>query len=240
MADVPTIHGECDTRFAKVRDGFASNFAAGKEIGASVCVTVDGKPVVDLWAGHADKARTPPWHKNTIVNVYSIDQGTRRRVREPAWSNAACSTSMRRSRSTGPSSRRPAKRRCRFATACRIRRGCLRCGRRSTRRGHVRLEQDVRGTRRAGTVVDAGHRARLSRDHLRLARRRTRAARVSGRSIGRFFREEIVHPLALDAFIGCGPELDARIAEWCRRRRPPAGTRDLLAEMMADKESIAR
>jgi antitoxin (DNA-binding transcriptional repressor) of toxin-antitoxin stability system len=57
MADV-TIHGECDARFAKVRDGFASNFAAGKEIGASVCVTVNGKPVLDLWAGHADKART--------------------------------------------------------------------------------------------------------------------------------------------------------------------------------------
>jgi hypothetical protein len=27
------------------------------------------------------------------------------------------------------------------------------------------------------------------------------------------FREEIVHSLALDAFIGCGPELDARIAD---------------------------
>ena len=70
-----TIHGECDARFSKVRDGFASNFAAGKEIGASVCITVDGKRVVDLWAGHADKARTKPWHKNTIVNVYSTTKG---------------------------------------------------------------------------------------------------------------------------------------------------------------------
>ena len=80
MAGV-TIHGECDARFAKVRDGFASNFAAGKEIGASVCVTVDGKPVVDLWAGHADKARTKPWHKNTIVNVYSTTKGLGAAVR---------------------------------------------------------------------------------------------------------------------------------------------------------------
>lgn len=74
MAGV-TIHGECDARFSKVRDGFASNFAAGKEIGASVCVTVDGRRVVDLWAGHADKARAKPWHKNTIVNVYSTTKG---------------------------------------------------------------------------------------------------------------------------------------------------------------------
>src|SRR5262249_46796879 len=49
--------------------------------------------------------------------------------------------------------------------------------------------------------------------------------RTSGKTIGKFFREEIVHPLALDAFIGSGPELDARIGamrpsgRWCRRRR---------------------
>ena len=62
--------------------------------------------------------------------------------------------------------------------------------------------------------------------------------RVDGRSIGRFFREEIVHPLALDAFIGCGPELDARIAELTPSPPAPPGDRDLLAEMMADKESL--
>jgi CubicO group peptidase (beta-lactamase class C family) len=63
--------------------------------------------------------------------------------------------------------------------------------------------------------------------------------RASGRRIGRFFREEVVHPLALDAFIGCGPEIDARIAELVPSPPAPPGTRDLLAEMMADKESLA-
>src|SRR5262249_51031352 len=71
MAEVPEIHGTYDARFARVRDGFAANFAAGKEIGAAVSITVDGKTVVDLGAAHADKARTKPWRKNTIVNVYS-------------------------------------------------------------------------------------------------------------------------------------------------------------------------
>ena len=62
--------------------------------------------------------------------------------------------------------------------------------------------------------------------------------RASGRTVGRFFREEIVHPLSLDAFIGSGPELDPRIAELVPSPPPAAGTRDLLAEMMADKESM--
>jgi CubicO group peptidase (beta-lactamase class C family) len=65
------ISGECASRFAKVKDAFAANFAGGREVGASFAVTVDGEPVVDLWGGHADAARTRPWQRDTIVNVFS-------------------------------------------------------------------------------------------------------------------------------------------------------------------------
>jgi CubicO group peptidase (beta-lactamase class C family) len=40
-----------------------------------VAITLDGQPVVDLWAGHADKARTRPWGRDTIVNVFSTTKG---------------------------------------------------------------------------------------------------------------------------------------------------------------------
>jgi len=43
----------------------------GKESGASIFVNIDGKDVVDLWGGHADDARTRPWTKDTIVNIWS-------------------------------------------------------------------------------------------------------------------------------------------------------------------------
>jgi len=66
-----TIHGTCDPRFAGVRDAFAANFEADREVGASFAATVDGTFVVDLWAGHADAARTRPWERDTIVNVFS-------------------------------------------------------------------------------------------------------------------------------------------------------------------------
>ena len=39
------IQGECDPRFAAVREAFAVNFAEHAEVGAAVAVTVDGEPV---------------------------------------------------------------------------------------------------------------------------------------------------------------------------------------------------
>ncbi|MXY54309.1 MAG: beta-lactamase family protein [Gammaproteobacteria bacterium] len=65
------IHGFCDERFAAVREAFARNFDEFGDVGASFAATVEGEFVVDLWAGHADKARTRAWERDTIVNVYS-------------------------------------------------------------------------------------------------------------------------------------------------------------------------
>jgi CubicO group peptidase (beta-lactamase class C family) len=64
------IHGDCRPEFEAVRTQFATNFEQGLERGASVCVTVEGEPVVDLWAGDADGAGNP-WQRDTIVNVWS-------------------------------------------------------------------------------------------------------------------------------------------------------------------------
>lgn len=65
------IKGHCDDRFAPVREAFAKNFEADKELGASYAVCVGGEMVVDLWGGHADVARTKAWEKDTIVQVSS-------------------------------------------------------------------------------------------------------------------------------------------------------------------------
>ena len=71
MGGTATIQGDCAPRFGAVRDAFAANFAAGREVGASFAATLDGELVVDLWGGHADAARTRPWERDTIVNVFS-------------------------------------------------------------------------------------------------------------------------------------------------------------------------
>ena len=235
MADV-TIHGECDARFAKVRDGFASNFAAGKEIGASVCGTVNGKPVLDLWAGHADKARTKPWHKNTLVNVYSTTKGL----------GAACAALLVE-RGKLDLDAPVAKYWPEFAQAGKEKlpvRYCLthQAGLPAIRKplsaedmyDYPKMCAELAAQEPWWTPGTAHGYHAITYGWLvgELVRR------TSGRSVGRFFREEIVHPLTLDAFIGSGPELDARIADLNPSPPPAPGTRDLLAEMMADKESL--
>ncbi len=57
--------------YEAVRDAFAGNFAARGELGAGVAVVAHGKPVVSLWAGWADEARTRPWQRDTLVHVWS-------------------------------------------------------------------------------------------------------------------------------------------------------------------------
>ncbi|MYD16184.1 MAG: beta-lactamase family protein [Chloroflexi bacterium] len=69
------LHGDCAPRFGAVRDAFAANWSQHGEVGASLCVNVGGETVVDLWGGFADEARSRPWERDTIANVYSSTKG---------------------------------------------------------------------------------------------------------------------------------------------------------------------
>src|SRR2546425_4109656 len=72
VADVPEIRGSCDERFAAVRSALARNFCDHGEVGAAVAITIEGRLVVDLWGGWADRARTRPWQRDTPLNVFSV------------------------------------------------------------------------------------------------------------------------------------------------------------------------
>jgi CubicO group peptidase (beta-lactamase class C family) len=65
------VHGHCDPAFAPVRNEFERNFAERGEVGAAVCVIIDGRPVVDLVGGSADESGSTPWRHDTIVDFYS-------------------------------------------------------------------------------------------------------------------------------------------------------------------------
>jgi len=70
-----TVQGTADPRFAAVREEFDRNFAERDEVGASVCVTVDGKTVVDLWGGIANPGTKAPWNEDTVAVVWSCTKG---------------------------------------------------------------------------------------------------------------------------------------------------------------------
>lgn len=70
-----TIDGTVHPDFEAVRHAFESNFAERGELGASLAVTVDGERVVDLWGGVTaapKEGRDPiPWEADTLVTVFS-------------------------------------------------------------------------------------------------------------------------------------------------------------------------
>ncbi|EDU43362.1 AmpC Beta-lactamase class C [Pyrenophora tritici-repentis] len=65
------VQGTTSPRFAKVHSLFQSFLDSGSELGASICVNIDGTDVVDLWGGYADAARSQRWEKDTITCVWS-------------------------------------------------------------------------------------------------------------------------------------------------------------------------
>src|SRR5947209_4718034 len=69
------VDGLCDSAFAAVREEFKRNFSERGEVGAAVYVTVDGKPVVDLWGGFADRSTGRKWDRDTLVLVWSCTKG---------------------------------------------------------------------------------------------------------------------------------------------------------------------
>jgi CubicO group peptidase (beta-lactamase class C family) len=72
------IEGTVAPGFEAARDAFAANFArAGdyQEVGASFAAFHNGRPVVDLWGGWRDRARTKPWTRDTLINVWSSTKG---------------------------------------------------------------------------------------------------------------------------------------------------------------------
>ncbi|MGP3977869.1 serine hydrolase domain-containing protein [Streptomyces sp. 8N114] len=69
------IDGEVAAGFEPVREAFAANFDRHGDIGAAVCVYHDGRPVVDLWGGTADPEADRPWTRDTLQLVYSATKG---------------------------------------------------------------------------------------------------------------------------------------------------------------------
>ncbi len=70
------VQGHVEEGWGKVADAFRANFEGSPgEVGAACCVYVGGRPVVDLWGGLADSGANQPWNENTIARVASTTKG---------------------------------------------------------------------------------------------------------------------------------------------------------------------
>jgi len=236
MTTAIETHGACDSRFNAVKDAFAENFPAHGEVGAAVAVMVDGEIVVDLWAGHADAARTRSWERDTIVNVYSTTKGMTTICAHRLVDQGLLDVDAP-----------VAKYWPEFAQA-----------------GKEDLPVSYLLSHRAGLpaikeILPKGSLFQWDTMTAALARQEpwwepgTKhgyhiltygwlvgevVRRITGKSLGTYFREEIAEPLSLDFHIGLAAEHDARAAEII----PGAPTADEMkryAELMSDPQSMA-
>ena len=221
METVPPVEGHCDERFAKVREIFSDNLQSGRDCGAAVCFTLDGETVIDLWGGFLDLEKTQPWARDTLVNVYSTTKGMtaicahqlveRGRLDLDApvaryWPEFAKQGKqdlpvrwLLSHRAGLPAIREPlpAEALYDWPVMC-------------------RALAETQPWWEPGT--DQGYHA-MTYGHLvgEVIRR------ISGQSVGQFFRENVAQPLSADFHIGLAPEFDQRTSDLHGRMLPGAG-----------------
>jgi CubicO group peptidase (beta-lactamase class C family) len=211
------LAGSYDGRFAPVVDEFVRNFNERDEVGASLCVTLDGETVIDVWGGVADPKTDRPWEQDTVSVVHSCTKGAtalcahvlaaqgRLDLEAPAaevWPEFAAvgketaTVRMMLDHSVGV----PALR------------GELAPGELyDWDRMVARLEAEEPfwepGTRHGYHMINFGWTVG------ELVRR------ASGQSLGTFFREAVTDPLGIDFWIGLPVELEDRVAPVIPHRR---------------------
>lgn len=75
--DVPAalVRGDVDEGYGPVADAFRRNFAEQREVGAACAVYRDGRKVVDLWGGYRDGVTRAQWREDTVVTMMSTTKG---------------------------------------------------------------------------------------------------------------------------------------------------------------------
>jgi CubicO group peptidase (beta-lactamase class C family) len=204
------IHGRVDPRFARVRGEFARNFAERGELGASFCAIAGGRTVVDLWGGFADPARERPWREDTLVLVHSCTKGATAICAHVLAARGQLDVDAPVAR-YWPEFTDAGKGRIPVRMLLSHRAGLAAIDR--PLRAEAGLHWDVMvdalahqapnwepGTAHGYHAVTFGW---LVGEVVR---------RISGRSLGRFFRDEIAGPRGLDFWIGLPESEDARAA----------------------------
>jgi CubicO group peptidase (beta-lactamase class C family) len=223
MTATVDVRGECDERLSNVRDEFVRNFAERGDLGAAFAVTIDGQPVIDLWGGYLDEARTRPWQRDSIVNVWSIGKAmtavcTLQLVEQGRLDLDAAVADYWPEFASGGKQALP------LHMLLSHRAGLPAVGRPLQAGASLEWETMTRalaeqepwwepGTLHGYHTNTYGH---LAGEVVR---------RTTGRSLGTYFHDEIARPLGVDFYIGFGPEHDHRVAEWVNYT-PPEGVQD--------------
>lgn len=210
MTKYAHVQGCVQPGFGAVAEAFERNFSDHNELGAGFALYVGGEQVVDIWGGVADRANGRAWDDTTLQLVFSTTKGAgaicvARLVEagslsyddlvEQHWPSlvAAQGTGLTvgqlLSHQAGLIS---VDRRLSFEDVCAVEP--------VVRALEVQTPFWTPGTAHGYHALTYGW---LAGELVR---------RVDGRSIGRFFAEEVVAPLGLDFWIGLPAREEARVS----------------------------
>jgi CubicO group peptidase (beta-lactamase class C family) len=65
------VQGTTTDKFAGLADHLEKSLASGADVGASIAVFHHEELVADIWGGYRDEEQTTPWDRDTLVNVWS-------------------------------------------------------------------------------------------------------------------------------------------------------------------------
>jgi CubicO group peptidase (beta-lactamase class C family) len=228
------VNGQCDPAFQGVRDALTEVLASGFEVGAALAVCVDGRSVVDLWGGYADAARTRPWQRDTIVNLYSVGKAI----------SAICALRLvdaGRLDLDAPVARYWPE----FAQANKeqlpvryllTHQAALPAIARPLPSGAWSRWDAITEALAAQAPwwePGAGHGYHVNTQGFLIGEV---VRRITGKTFGSYLRESLTGPAGIDFFVGFGPELDARCAEVLPARPSPesdAFRRQLAVDLSA-------
>lgn len=228
------VHGRCDSRFHALREEFERNFRERGEVGASVCVTLGGETVVDLWGGKVRADTEDPWEEDTISLVWSSTKGAAALCMHILASRGELDLDAPVAR-YWPEMGRPGKEALTPRMVLNHQAGLPVLRQPVPPGGFARPELIAKmlaeeephwqpGARHGYHALMFGW---LVGELVR---------RISGRSIGRFFREEVAEPLGLDFWIGLPEALEGRVAPMIMP--PPAVDTPFFQKIISDPQSV--
>jgi CubicO group peptidase (beta-lactamase class C family) len=220
-AEPAEVHGRCEPAFESLRRALADVIETGAEVGAALAVQVGKQPVVDLWAGHADSARTRPWDEHTIVNLYSVGKAVTAVCALRLVEGGALDLDSPVSR-YWPEFAQAGKKHLPVRYLLTHQAGLPAVFRPLPPGAVLKWETmtEALAAQEPWWEPGAGHGYHVNTYGFLIGEV---VRRITGKSLGTYLRDEIAGPAGIDFFIGFGPELDTRCADVIPPRPGPDG-----------------
>ena len=233
------IKGYCHDNFQDVAEIFAQNLKKYKEIGSSICVVLDGEITVDLYAGHKTEHRTDEWGEKTLSVAFSSTKAALALCAHILIDRGELNTKEKVS-TYWPEYGKKGKEITTVEMILNHSAGLPALKTKVEEKGFlswdymVKLLEDekpfwIPGTKTGYHMITSGW---LIGELIR---------RVSGKSLGKFFSDEISKPLNLDYWIGLPESEDERVAKVTPFSSSPSDKPSSFADTFrTDSSSIQR